>query len=142
MPCLPDAVRRRAEALRAAVETDLSDLRDRDRGLCVLVALATWMHQLDRRGELDVPARHVAYLYQVGRMAAQEVSPTLHHKLYPILAAIEGDARAGYDLRTVPTILVPLARCHSPRSSTRRLKRPRSASRCFEDAFSPLICEV
>ena len=88
---LPDPMRSDAGAFRSAIVTSLSDLHETDRDLCATVALATWMHQLDLAGGLEVPARQVAYLYQVGRMAAEELSPGLRHRLARILAAIQRD---------------------------------------------------
>jgi hypothetical protein len=96
---LTEPIREDARAFRSEIETALSDLPDIDRDLCVTVALATWMHKLDLADGLPLPARQVAYLYQVGRMAAEELSPGLRSRLAPILAAMSRiTASASFDL--------------------------------------------
>lgn len=68
------------EIARAAAEM-FPELPDMDRCLCANVVLATWAHELDKVGELDLSARSIAYLYQAGRIAVQELQPDILPRL-------------------------------------------------------------
>lgn len=47
----------------------------------VTITVATWVHELDKVGRLDMHAPDVAYIYQDGRIAAQEVKRQLLPRL-------------------------------------------------------------
>ena len=78
-----DGVRR----IEAHIEAAFADVDTIDRSHCVTITLATWVHELDKAGRVDMPAPDVAYIYQAGRIAAEEVERRLHPRLQ---ATIDG----------------------------------------------------
>ncbi len=86
-----------AGACRVTGEMDsgLADLDARDRDLCRIIALATWVFELDKAGDLFMPPRDVAYVYQAGRIAAQELAPASHSRLKLVIDALRWPRGAG-----------------------------------------------
>ncbi len=75
-----------ALAIEAAMAREFDDVAAPDRMRCAQAAVATWAHELDKRGELAIGNREAALLYQIGRLAVQELDQGLLPRLQ---AAIE-----------------------------------------------------
>jgi hypothetical protein len=86
---LPTEMRPISERLAAAVDENFSDVSGEVRELCIAVAVATSVLELDRAGRLNLPPRDVAWLYQVGRVGAQELPAEIHPKLGMLLSRPE-----------------------------------------------------
>jgi hypothetical protein len=72
-------------SIEANVHRTLPDVEGPDRTLCVALAVASWVLQLDKAGQLDMAPRDVAYIYQAGRIAAQELDVLLSARLQPVI---------------------------------------------------------
>lgn len=75
-------------AITRDVEGAFPELDERDRNLCVAIALASWALELDKVGSLDMRPRDAAYVYQAGRIAAQELPPRLQPRLRSMIDAM------------------------------------------------------
>lgn len=78
---LPTKMLDRARTIEAHIEAAFPDVDAIDRSHCVTITLATWVHELDKAGRVDMPAPDVAYIYQAGRIAAEEVERQLLPRL-------------------------------------------------------------
>lgn len=78
----------RIRFVMAEMETAFLDREILDRNLCTTVALATWVLELDKVGRLHMEPRDVAYVYQAGRIAAQELDIELHPRLHRTIEAL------------------------------------------------------
>lgn len=64
-------------AIEAEIECVFAAIDDANRLRCAHLAVAQWVHELDKLGRLHMPPRDAALAYQLGRIAAQEVDPAL-----------------------------------------------------------------
>jgi hypothetical protein len=82
---LPTEMRLISQRVATAVDEDFAELPSEDRELCIAVCVATAVLELDRAGRLNIPPRDAAWLYQIGRVGAQELPATLHPRLQKLL---------------------------------------------------------
>lgn len=73
-----------ARAIEASTYSEFAGADETNRGRCAQVAVATWAFELDKRGELALGPRDIAFVYQVGRIAAQEVDRALLPRLQQV----------------------------------------------------------
>ena len=80
----------------AEIETAFRDQEQPAPQLCAIIALATWVLELDKAGRLDMAPRDVAYVYQAGRIAAQRLPTDLRPRL-----------RASFDHLASAALIIP-----------------------------------
>lgn len=86
---LPTAMMDGLRTIQAHIEAAFPDVDAVDRSLCVTITLATWVYELDKAGRLDMRPADVAFIYQAGRIAAQEVKPPLLPRLQSTIEALQ-----------------------------------------------------
>ena len=97
----------------ASVEEMFPRLSRDQHELCVAVGVATCIFELDKAGALQMEPRAVALMYQLGRLAAQELAPEIKpplHRLMQNPATITEwlDGAAGrFDRETFPAHRLP-----------------------------------
>lgn len=85
----PTAMLDRVRMIEAQIEAAFPDVDVIDLSHCVTITLATWVHELDKAGRLDMPAPDVAYIYQAGRIAAEEVERQLLPRLQTTIEGLK-----------------------------------------------------
>lgn len=75
--------------LIAGVDASVNELFPRlsrdQRELCVVVGVATCIFELDKGGALQMEPRAVALMYQLGRLAAQDLAPAIKPPLHRLM---------------------------------------------------------
>lgn len=84
----PAAMQGAVRTIEATVVAALQQADEAVRSHCLIVAMATWVHELDKAGRLDMTPRDVAFVYQAGRIAAQETPEELQPHLASVLQSI------------------------------------------------------
>ncbi|WP_299638832.1 hypothetical protein [Devosia sp.] len=78
-----------ARAIEEVIVATFPDTDELNRSFCATVALATWVYELDKERRLEMSPREVAYVYQAGRMAAQEVARHLVPRLQSTVESMD-----------------------------------------------------
>jgi hypothetical protein len=92
----PEPMLEGVSTIIAGIETAFFDQAEPVRQLCAMIALATWVLELDKVGRLYMAPRDVAYVYQAGRIAAQSLPTDLRSRL-----------RASFDHLTSTALSIP-----------------------------------